>query len=105
MEARAGHAEPHLRTWQQNLAPSGYGISEGQIRKEREVALAIAAGRSNAGMARQFFLSLPTVTTHISRVISKLGVQSRVQAARTVHRTDLAALDNPAPLPLSPSTA
>lgn len=72
--------------------------------REREVALAIAEGHSNADIARQFFLSLPTVKTHVSRIISKLGVESRVQAAITLNRNNAASAENPAPLPSIPST-
>ena len=73
--------------------------------REREVASAIAKGHSNADIARQFFLSLPTVKTHVSRIISKLGVESRVQAAITLNRNNpTAPPENPASPPSTSST-
>lgn len=49
--------------------------------REREVAAAVARGRSNADIAAELFLSLATVKTHVGRVLQKLGVDNRVQAA------------------------
>ncbi|WP_246171787.1 response regulator [Microbacterium oryzae] len=50
-------------------------------RREREVAAAVARGMSNADIAAELFLSLATVKTHVGRVLQKLGVDNRVQAA------------------------
>lgn len=49
--------------------------------REREVAAAVARGASNADISAELFLSLPTVKTHVGRVLTKLGVESRTQAA------------------------
>ncbi|MDC5699076.1 response regulator transcription factor [Intrasporangium calvum] len=53
--------------------------------REREVALAVGQGRSNAEIAADLHLSLPTVKAHVSRVMEKLGVGNRVQLALEVH--------------------
>lgn len=47
--------------------------------RELEVANAIARGHSNAEIAAQLFLSEATVKTHVTRVLTKLGVRDRVQ--------------------------
>jgi DNA-binding NarL/FixJ family response regulator len=49
--------------------------------REREVAVAVGGGASNAEIAAELFLSVATVKTHVSRVLAKLGLNNRVQIA------------------------
>ncbi|MFL6112912.1 MAG: response regulator [Catenulispora sp.] len=49
--------------------------------REREVLVEVARGSSNAQIGRSLFLSEATVKAHVSRVMAKLGVANRVQAA------------------------
>ncbi|MGP9503535.1 response regulator [Specibacter sp. AOP5-B1-6] len=49
--------------------------------REAEVLDAVAQGMSNDGIARELFLSEATVKTHVSRILAKLGLENRVQAA------------------------
>lgn len=49
--------------------------------RELEVLAGIAEGKNNRTLAREFGISEATVKTHVSRVLTKLGVESRVQAA------------------------
>ena len=53
--------------------------------REREVALAVGRGLSNAEIASELYLSVPTVKAHVSRLFDKLGVTNRVQIALAVH--------------------
>ena len=53
--------------------------------REREVALAVGRGLSNAEIATELYLSVPTVKAHVSRLFDKLGVTNRVQIAICVH--------------------
>jgi len=58
--------------------------------REREVALAVGRGLSNAEIAGELFLSVPTVKAHVSRLFDKLQVTNRVQIAILVHDAGLA---------------
>lgn len=52
--------------------------------REREVAEAIARGLSNAEIAAELYMSLASVKAHVGRILSKLGVDNRVQIALAV---------------------
>jgi DNA-binding NarL/FixJ family response regulator len=49
--------------------------------RENEVLVLIARGRANKEIARDLQIGEKTVKTHVSNILSKLGVQSRTQAA------------------------
>jgi DNA-binding NarL/FixJ family response regulator len=49
--------------------------------RETEVLRLLAEGRSNKEIARKLQIGEKTVKTHVSNILSKLGVQSRTQAA------------------------
>jgi DNA-binding NarL/FixJ family response regulator len=53
----------------------------GLTRREREVAVLVAAGRSNREIAAALVLSERTVESHVSNVLSRLGFSSRAQIA------------------------
>jgi DNA-binding NarL/FixJ family response regulator len=53
--------------------------------REREVAVAIGAGKSNAEIGRELYMSVATVKAHVSRVLEKLGLNNRVQIALLAH--------------------
>ncbi len=46
----------------------------------------MADGRTNAQIAAELFLSLPTIKTHLARVFEKVSVTNRVQLALLVHQ-------------------
>lgn len=57
--------------------------------REREVLALVARGRSNREIARGLSLSEKTVKTHVSAILTKLGVQDRTQAALQAVRSGL----------------
>jgi DNA-binding NarL/FixJ family response regulator len=57
--------------------------------REHDVALAVGRGLTNAEIARELHLSVPTVKAHVSRLFDKLQVTNRVQIAICVHDAGL----------------
>ncbi|GII54414.1 helix-turn-helix transcriptional regulator [Planotetraspora thailandica] len=58
----------------------------GLTSREREVLHLLAEGRTNREIAEQLFISVKTAGAHVSSILAKLGVTSRVQAATAAHR-------------------
>ena len=63
---------------------------ESLTEREREVAVALGAGASNAEIAGRLYMSEATVKAHVSRLLTKLGAANRVQVAIVVHDAGLA---------------
>ena len=88
-EGRNGHEVPYL-----NGSPHDGVLVDGLpaevagwqrlTRAESRVAMLVAQGLSNRGVAEQLFCSQHTVDSHLKHVFAKLGIHSRVQLARTV---------------------
>ncbi|MDG4826468.1 response regulator transcription factor [Asanoa sp. WMMD1127] len=57
--------------------------------REREVAVALGRGWSNAEIAAELRMSVPTVKGHVSRLLTKLDLNNRVQVALLVHDAEL----------------
>jgi len=56
--------------------------------REREVAVAIGRGESNAEISRELYMSIATVKAHVSRLLEKLDFNNRVQIALLAHDAD-----------------
>jgi DNA-binding CsgD family transcriptional regulator len=61
----------------------------GLTAREFEVLRLVAAGRSNREIAGELFISAKTASVHVSNILSKLGVASRIEAAAMAHRLRL----------------
>ena len=53
--------------------------------RERQVAVAIGRGKSNAEIGRELYMSVATVKAHVSRLLEKLQFNNRVQIALLAH--------------------
>ena len=62
-----------------------YGLTA----RELEVLRLVAVGRSNRDIGAELFISAKTVSVHVSNIMSKLGVSSRVEAAALAYRLGL----------------
>lgn len=68
-------------------------------RREREVLRLLAAGRRDREIAEALFISVRTVEGHVTRILAKLNVPTRVAAARAAVDLGLATLDPPSGRP------
>lgn len=58
--------------------------------REREIALLVASGASNAEIAAHLVVAETTVKAHVSHILTKLDLDNRVQIAICVHEAGLA---------------
>lgn len=58
-------------------------------KREREVLALIGDGKTNQEIADALFIGLKTVKTHVSNILSKLGVADRTQAAIYANRNGI----------------
>ena len=63
----------------------GYGLTS----REVLVLQLLAAGRTNAQIGAELFISPKTASVHVSNILRKLGVSGRAQAAATAERAGL----------------
>ena len=57
--------------------------------REAQVLALVGAGRSNRQIAQALFISPKTASVHVSNILAKLGVHTRVEAAAIAHRLGL----------------
>ncbi len=72
-------------------ARRGDGRSAGALtQREQDVLRLLAAGRTNRQIASALFISEKTASVHVSRILAKLGVATRGEAAALAHARGLA---------------
>jgi DNA-binding NarL/FixJ family response regulator len=71
------HLLSHMSNKNRDIKP----LSEDLTKRELEVLLEIAKGKSNKEIASSLFITEKTVKTHVSNVLAKLDLQDRTQAA------------------------
>jgi DNA-binding NarL/FixJ family response regulator len=76
-------------------SPAGAGGDELRLLTDREIEVVrlVAAGLSNAALARAAHITVGTVKTHVSSVLSKLGLTSRVQVVVWAYEQGLVTRD------------
>jgi DNA-binding CsgD family transcriptional regulator/tetratricopeptide (TPR) repeat protein len=70
-------------------APDSPAASLGLTRREAEVLALVAAGRTNRQIGQALFITPKTAGVHVSRILAKLGVAGRGEAAAIAHRLGL----------------
>ncbi len=91
----------HLRPMFTPEAPDS-GPAPGRTRRiladltprETEILIAVAKGWSNTEICERLVVSMPTVKTHVSRVLAKTGSRDRVQAVLFAFRAGLVGRDD-----------
>ena len=78
LDAPSMPAEPHRE-------PAPYGLTD----RELLVLRLVAAGRSNPEIGAELFISGKTASVHVSNILRKLGVSTRVQAAALAERAGI----------------
>ena len=76
-EIEAGRSE--VRTEERQSADGRISDWKQQTRRDLEVLRYVADGRSNQEIADALYVSVPTVKTHLGRVLAKLGLRDRAQ--------------------------
>jgi DNA-binding NarL/FixJ family response regulator len=69
--------------------PAQAGAPYGLTGRELAVLRLLASGRSNAQIGAELYISPSTASVHVSSILRKLGVSSRVQAAAVAERAGL----------------
>lgn len=70
-------------------SPAGQAGEHGLTERELEVLRLLSQGRTNREIGAELLISTGTAGVHVSNILRKLGVSSRVQAAGVAHRLGL----------------
>jgi DNA-binding CsgD family transcriptional regulator/tetratricopeptide (TPR) repeat protein len=88
--ARLGLGEPEADGDGRPTESNGAGEDPfGLTARERQVLALVAEGATNRQIGAALFMAEKTASVHVSRILSKLGVSSRTQAAAVAHRLHL----------------
>ena len=90
IQALARRARVPLQETADHRSPARPSVGVGAL-SEREISVLrlIALGRTNREIGQELYISPKTVSVHVTRLMQKLGVHSRVQAAAIAHRSGI----------------
>jgi len=74
----------NVRTWRRGATSTGL-LSP----REREIAVLVAAGRSNPEIAEMLFIARKTVERHVSNILAKTGARNRTELAARLSKNDV----------------
>jgi len=83
------HLEEPADTTAAPTAPSSPAASLGLTQRETEVLALVAEGRTNRQIGQELFITPKTASVHVSRILAKMGVAGRGEAAAIAHRLGL----------------
>jgi DNA-binding NarL/FixJ family response regulator len=63
----------------------GFGLTD----RERQVLVLLAQGATNRQIGAELYMAEKTASVHVSRILAKLGVSRRTEAAAVAHRHGL----------------
>jgi DNA-binding CsgD family transcriptional regulator/tetratricopeptide (TPR) repeat protein len=88
-----GAASAAARTTGAGAGPGARGDADpfGLTPRERQVLILVARGCTNRQIGAELFMAEKTASVHVSRILGKLDVRSRTEAAAVAHRLGLAA--------------
>jgi DNA-binding CsgD family transcriptional regulator/tetratricopeptide (TPR) repeat protein len=83
------HLEEPVDAATEPKAPPSPAASLGLTQREAEVLALVAEGRTNRQIGQALFITPKTASIHVSRILAKLGVAGRGEAAAIAHRLGL----------------
>jgi DNA-binding CsgD family transcriptional regulator len=89
VDALARRARIRIETEPEPIAEEPEPLPFGLTPREHEVLLLVAEGRTNREIGELLYMSEKTASVHVSRILAKLDVGGRVEAAAVAHRIGL----------------
>lgn len=87
--ARLTLDEPAAASAEDGATPLPHADPFGLTPRERQVLTLVASGATNREIGNALFMAEKTASVHVSRILAKLDVRSRTQAAAVAHRMGL----------------
>ncbi len=90
LEGLGARARLHLDGAEPEAAGDEDGDPFGLTARERQVLALVASGATNREVGERLHMAEKTASVHVSRILAKLDVRSRTEAAAVAHRHGLA---------------